>query len=203
MTSTTTNIAHNLEKDHHDRVFFAIELSPQVKDRVASLVSKIQQYNELMRVRWVEPENFHLTVRFFGSITNHQQEKILALTSDTIIKFEPFSFYLSNIALFPSPEEPRVIVLLPESRSSLVQLNMVLEQQALKVGLSADPRVFVPHLTIGRIKHGHNINFPATPILRTKINVDHITLFKSELTSNGPCYTMLDHIYFATSASLL
>lgn len=181
----------------HDplRLFFAVELNSELRQALSQLIDELKQEPWGHRVRWVHPENLHVTLRFLGT-TN--PEKISALAKhahNAINKIQPFPLQLHNIRFFPSPTAPRAIAADIIPTSELFELANALEEVASNLGFTPETKPYLPHLTLGRIIHHH------APNLREELNlntspmiVKEIVLFNSKKTEYSQSYTPLEYI---------
>ncbi|MFZ0219007.1 MAG: RNA 2',3'-cyclic phosphodiesterase [Candidatus Aquirickettsiella sp.] len=181
----------------HDplRLFFAVELNSELRQALSQLIDELKQEPWGHRVRWVHPENLHVTLRFLGT-TN--PEKISALAKhahNAINTIEPFPLQLHNIRFFPSPTAPRAIAADIIPTSELFELANALEEVAANLGFTPETKPYLPHLTLGRIIHHH------APNLREELNlntnpmlVNEIVLFNSKKTEYSQSYTPLEYI---------
>lgn len=168
------------------RAFIAVEISEGARTEVARLQETLITAGA--DVKWVEPRNLHLTLKFLGEVP---EEKIPALTESlgrTAAETPPFSFSLQGVGAFPRMEHPRVIwVGVQEGKEQLVQL-------AEKVG---GERPFSPHLTIGRVRSGARLA-PLPFKAGEPILADRLVLFQSVLSPDGSIYTPLAILPFST-----
>ena len=176
------------------RTFIAFEVLPVI----ISLLQKVQQELKLLklRVRWVRPENIHLTLKFLGDIDPGGIDKIGAAMAEAVIGSSPLKLAVSGIGVFPGTKRPRVIWLgLGGDIRSLLALQSRLEEKLVGVGFPKDKRSFKAHLTLGRIKQAAN---PA--VIRQMISeyaslssdeftCNQVILFKSDLKPSGAVHS--------------
>lgn len=178
------------------RTFIAIELTGQAQDELACLQSALRKADA--DVKWAEPENIHLTLRFIGGVDPKKAEEIKEVLAETAAGFKIFDLTMKDIGAFPSLSSPRVIwagVGLGAVEST--RIAEAIETKLQAIGIPEEERKFHPHMTLGRIRNPKNceklrgiietIRFEAG----SKINVDHLTLFRSRLTRQGSIYTPL------------
>jgi RNA 2',3'-cyclic 3'-phosphodiesterase len=178
------------------RSFIAIELSPQAHDELASLQSALQKAGA--DVKWVEPENIHLTLKFLGDLEPKKAEEVKELLIKTVSGFKPFELSMKGAGAFPSLSSPRVIwagVGLGAAES--MRIAETIETKLQGTGIPGEERKFHPHMTLGRVRSPKNCE-KLRGIIETikfetgsKINVNHLTLFRSRLSPQGPLYTPL------------
>ncbi len=189
------------------RAFIAIELGNSIRAELASIQAKLKTAGA--DIKWVAPENIHLTLKFLGNV---EREKITAIKNalDTITpQTQPFSISLSEINAFPNLNSPRVVwvgvgqCMDGASRPSNQHANLTLltseiEEQLEKLGFPKEARPFFAHLTLGRARSPkgreklkeiiEDINKCRGLINQTPARISHISLFQSTLTPAGPIY---------------
>lgn len=181
----------------HDplRLFFAVELNSELRQALSQLIDELKQEPWGHRVRWVHPENLHVTLRFLGSTSPEKISELAKHAHNGINKIEPFPLQLHNIRFFPSPTAPRAIAADIIPTSELFELANALEEVASNLGFTPETKPYLPHLTLGRIIHHH------APNLREELNlntspmiVKEIVLFNSKKTEYSQTYTPLEYI---------
>ena len=103
------------------------------------------------RIRWTRPENWHLTVEFFGETPEGkipELEKALAAAAG---EAQAFGMEIAGLGTFGSPRHPRVVWLGIES-AGLVRLRECVQAALREAGWQPEAREFAPHLTLGRIE---------------------------------------------------
>ena len=126
------------------RLFTALEIP-----RDASLSLSLLR-GGLPGARWTDPENYHLTLRFFGDIEGHVADEI-ANALDRVRR-PGFSLTLSGVGAFGS-KKPHSVYAAAAASPDLAALQAEIERISQRLGLPADPRKFVPHVTIARIRN--------------------------------------------------
>ena len=181
----------------HDplRLFFAVELNSALRQALSQLIDELKQEPWGHRVRWVHPENLHVTLRFLGTTNPEKIPELAKHAHNAINKIEPFPLQLHNIRFFPSPTAPRAIAADIIPTSELFELAYALEEVASNLGFTPETKPYLPHLTLGRIIHHH------APNLREELNlntspmiVNEIVLFNSKKTEYSQSYTPLEYI---------
>lgn len=125
------------------RLFSGLEIPHTVAERLSHL------NNGLKKARWIEPNDYHITLRFFGDIDERQAQDIADHFS--AIRKPPFDVELRDIRIFGG-DNPRTLYasVLPNPRLSALQ--SALEQMAQRAGCKPEMRKFTPHVTIARVK---------------------------------------------------
>lgn len=180
------------------RAFIAIELPEEIRTILSSIQDKLKQTHA--DVKWVKPENIHLTLKFLGEIEQDLVKKIQSILAEITQENASFSLYLSHLGAFPKPQYPRVIWIGVTNDQTVIKIAEHLEKELLKIGLPAESRPFSTHITLGRVRSGLNrklltekiefLNkeFASPP---PEFKVLSLTLFKSTLTPQGPIYEII------------
>lgn len=175
------------------RSFAAVFPPPEVRQRIWGLSERLKK--AAGGVKWVERENIHMTLRFFGNLTDAQLEAAGSCMREAAAGENPFSARLATLGAFPSASRVRVIwVGIEQGRDQLSRLADDLERRFVLAGLGRTDKPFSPHLTIGRVRAPEK-NPRLEEAIRTltfegaEFMIDGLTLTKSELRPGGPVYS--------------
>lgn len=177
------------------RTFAAIFPPPEISSRLSELVRRLKRL--CSDVKWVETENMHLTLRFFGALTEEQVETAAKCMTETAQLKRAFKASLATVGAFPSLSRVRVIwVGVEDGKETLVHIATTLEEKFVKAGLGEADRPFSPHLTIGRVRIPRKNPeleeaIRALTFSKGEFTIEALTLTKSELTPRGPIYSPL------------
>jgi RNA 2',3'-cyclic 3'-phosphodiesterase len=130
--------------DAMPRLFTALEIP-----RSAALSLSLLR-GGLPGARWVDVENFHLTLRFIGDVEGHVADEV-ANALDRVRRPE-FTLTLDGVGAFGS-KKPHSIWAGASASPDLYALQAEIERICQRLGLPADPRKFTPHVTIARLKN--------------------------------------------------
>lgn len=187
--------------DQLKRCFLAIELSESIKKETLDFVVKIK--SQYPNFRFIPPENWHLTLHFFGSISLAQIERIKDMLPKVLEQAQSFPLFLEGMGAFPSQSKARILWLgVSGDDSKLLNLKKQIDSGLQKMRFEIEKRSFHPHLTIARLKGERPVVISNLPVgFRTKTvdSVRNVTLFESQLSSGGASYQVL-HV-FCLSAS--
>ena len=89
------------------RTFIAIEISEEIKNILAQIESHLIYAGA--DVKWVKPENVHLTLKFLGEIDEKKAAEVTAILDSIARMTKPFELNVKDIGAFPKIEHPRVI----------------------------------------------------------------------------------------------
>jgi len=124
------------------RLFVGINFPPELKLRLSVLCSG------LPGAKWVDPGNFHLTLRFIGEIG----EDVAADVDDALARLRARRFTLQIAGTGVFGDKPRSLWAGIERSPELVGLRDKIEQALIRVGLPPEPRKFAPHITLARLR---------------------------------------------------
>jgi 2'-5' RNA ligase len=179
------------------RTFIAVEIGKAIRDRAVALQDELARVAS--EVKWVEPENLHITLLFLGEVNDRDLPDICRSVSDTCGGMEPFPMSIETVGCFPNPRRPRTLwVGVGTGTQELVALHDALEPPLLELGCyRREDRPYTPHLTLGRVK-ADRPNDKLTAALGKHAGwqggqtaVREVLVMSSELTPQGPIYTVL------------
>lgn len=182
-------------KDQKFRAFIAIDFADDMLYDLTGLIQYLQQHRQFHSIKWTKTENLHITMRFLGNITPAQYETV-ATHLTAISAIEPFVVNFPALILFPNPDRPVAIALKPEPLALLLQVHQQIDQAVVKCGLELEQKIFLPHLTLGKIKPRRHIELPQLTLPKLQLPVKHVTLFRSDINMQGSQYTPLVCIPF-------
>jgi len=179
------------------RTFIAVEVDAAVTGRAMDLVDKFRAV--AADVKWVEPENMHLTVKFLGDVDITDTYEICRAVGQAVGDLPPFDLEIRGVGAFPNPHRPRTIWLgAGEGEGEMAELAERIDRELQKIGYRKEGRRFQSHLTLGRVRQGG----PALGALGRLIQehaeleigttpIDEVIVFSSTLTRTGPVYDPL------------
>jgi 2'-5' RNA ligase len=125
------------------RLFTALEIPPEVGQSLAML------RGGLPGARWIEPENYHLTLRFIGDIDDAMARDVASLLGQ--VRRTAFSLNLDGLESFGG-RRPRAVVATAPAITALTELQAEHERLMQRIGLAAEGRKFTPHVTLARLR---------------------------------------------------
>jgi len=181
------------------RIFIAIELPEDIKKNLEGLQEELKKASA--DVKWVKPENIHLTLKFLGSVPVQQIPEIVQELKNGLAAFGFFSVGIAKIGSFPEKGKPRVIWAGVEKGNEIVaRLQDKVEDLLQRFNFACEEREYSSHLTIGRVKGPNNIK-SLQELLAGKFSVqfgempvEDISIIRSDLKPDGPAYTILERI---------
>jgi RNA 2',3'-cyclic 3'-phosphodiesterase len=168
------------------RLFTGLELPSDV-----SLDLNFMQ-GGIMGARWIDRENFHITLRFIGDIDEEQGRDVAQALGE--LEISPLSITLKGIDVFGG-NKPHAIIAHVEENAELRRLQMAQERICQSVGLAPEGRKFIPHVTLARLRDAdplalkHYIESHALYRSRT-FEVERFVLFSSKPSRGGGPYAV-------------
>ena len=175
------------------RLFVAVDLSTEIKDKINGLLQKIVKTNA--DVKWVKPENIHITIKFLGEVEEKKVDIINCKLKETVSFFPVFDVNVRGVGSFPDWKNPRVIWIgIDRGKEELKKLVETTEEIFHKeLGFKKEERDFNAHITIARVRSFDNISklkevMDASDSEFGRFKVKELILMNSKLTPEGPIY---------------
>ncbi len=181
------------------RTFIAVSL---VTEELSSIVTEFQEELRKLGGRMTFPrtEQLHLTLHFFGDISNPDAERVCSIMDS--LRITP-SVHLSilGLVLFPNALKPRVIALgVDDGREQIVELAKRTRKLLRENGFHVESRRFKPHITVARVKQLENpqtlqdVLSAYSDRVAAQVEITDIRLLKSVLTPEGPVYSIIHKV---------
>jgi RNA 2',3'-cyclic 3'-phosphodiesterase len=126
------------------RLFVALDLPPSVKQSLEPLAKGLGD------VRWLSPEQQHLTLRFIGDVADGAMRDVVEALAT--VPAQPFQLTLKGLGHFPPRGEPRVLWVGVEKNAELASLKRRIDRALKEAAVPPKTRKFAPHVTIARIR---------------------------------------------------
>jgi 2'-5' RNA ligase len=136
------------------RAFVAIPFSDAVKSGIAHELASYR--SDDTDVRWVNPEQAHLTLRFLGSVDRSRLAGLSTALAEAAVRNSRFQLTLHGTGAFPGFSRPRVLWIGVRPHPGLGSLHARVRDALATVGFDPEDRPFRPHVTVGRIKRGRH-----------------------------------------------
>jgi len=177
------------------RLFIALPLPPSPVEHLAGLIERLREQGGA--VKWVKPENIHITVRFLGDTDEAQVPQIKAALNEIAPRYDVIDTTIFRLGGFPNLNRPRVIWAgMDGSVEAMQKMARQIEHAMRDLGFEKDKKSFKPHLTLGRVRDPgglealsgfmKDLRFDDIPM-----TLDRLVLFQSTLTPRGPIYDRL------------
>ncbi|MBV9956635.1 MAG: RNA 2',3'-cyclic phosphodiesterase [Pseudolabrys sp.] len=168
------------------RLFTAIEIPPDVAQALSGL------RGGLPGARWIDTENYHVTLRFVGDIddaTAHEVESMLGR-----VKRQGFELRIDGVSSFGG-KRPRAIVATVAPSPALIEMQAEQERLMQRIGLEPEGRKYAPHVTLARLRDSSSsevAQYLATRGLfrAPAFRVSRFVLFSSRASTGGGPYVV-------------
>jgi RNA 2',3'-cyclic 3'-phosphodiesterase len=142
--------------------------------------------------RWIDPENYHVTLRFIGDVDDTIAREIASMLER--VRREPFEMRVEDLISFGG-RKPRAIVATLGSARALMELQAEHERLMQRVGLEPEGRKYVPHVTLARLRDSSSRQVADYLALRAPFRsppfaVSRFVLFSSRASVGGGPYVV-------------
>lgn len=183
------------------RIFLAVKVHPEPE--LLDVFDLLR--NELTdeQIRWVNEDQLHITLKFFGGTDESLIKEIAAAVKDCCLWHGRVSFGLLNPWYFRKHGQPAVLLLKTSETDALTDLQRDLENRFAGLDIPKEEKTFRPHLTLGRIRtlrdteHFYKLMKQLPQRVLQIVPVNELILFESILKPSGPEYRILERFKLA------
>ena len=125
------------------RIFTGLEIPESVAQSLAML------RGGLPGARWIDPENYHLTLRFIGDVDDQTELEVASLLGR--VRRKPFELRFDALSSFGG-NRPRAVIATLAQTAALMELQAEHERLMQRVGLEPEGRKYTPHVTLARLR---------------------------------------------------
>jgi 2'-5' RNA ligase len=185
------------------RLFIALNLPKKDRERLHRGAGSLRDLE--LPVRWVEPDDFHVTMKFLGDVPDRRRADVEAVLTKVSRSTPALELTFEGFGAFPTIRRPRILWVGAVATPELRCLKQDLEWGLASVGFERETRAFHPHITLGRAQeeggagafrgvddHVAAMDFSHSVTVRT------VDLMRSRLTKSGPRYTVERTMKLAT-----
>ena len=168
------------------RLFTGLEIPEPLAEELALLRGGV------MGARWLDTENYHLTLRFIGDIDEGQADEVFHTLGQ--IRRKPFEVTLDALDSFGG-DKPRAIVARAQPNQALVELQAEQDRLIKRLGIPPEPRKFKPHVTLAWLRAASAwavadyISSRGLFLLR-RFPVERFVIFSSRASTGGGPYVV-------------
>jgi len=185
------------------RLFIALNLPKKERERIYRAARPLR--DEEMPVRWLDPEHFHVTLKFLGEVRRERVPAVAEAIAGVAASTKSFSTDIAGFGAFPTIRRPRVIWLGVAANPELRCLKQDLEWALGDVGFDAETRAFHPHVTLGRANDRNGAGAfrgldetMAVMEFKGGVKVHTVDLMRSQMSKDGATYTVLSSARLAS-----
>ena len=195
------------------RTFIAIEfpteLTRSLQGYLLALRADLERQKLVRALRFVTPQNIHLTLRFLGDTTPEQLDSVRNGLQQLALAHKPFRLTFSGLGAFPNNRQPTVLWTdVRGDTEALKLLQRDVESLAQNSGFAAEKKPFHPHITLARVQRDASSaetgrlaswieQMRQSTIVHdwsATLQVTQISYIESVLTPNGALYTLLERV---------
>ena len=189
------------------RLFVAVAVPAQVKQRILETQAELK---DIVRagVRWTTPDQFHLTLRFLGSVESAQVEALSSALGAACAGFKPLRLRAGRIGFFPRLRSPRVVwVGVTDEDNALPRLQQAVQAASNEFTSETPETRFTGHVTLGRVKEITRLQ--AEPLVKAAERMKQLVfgtweareveLVRSQLSPHGSRYSVVSLAPLGTS----
>ena len=167
------------------RLFVALDLPRALRTRLSFLSGG------LPGVRWVPPENYHVTLRFIGELPAWRAEEVDHALAQLCAP--AFTLQLAGVGLFEKAGRVTNLWVGVDRTPALEHLQSKIETALHRAGLDRERRRFAPHVTLARMDRTPDLKVAAWVqahnLFRSeRMAIEHFTLFSSRLGKEQAAY---------------
>lgn len=186
------------------RLFIALNLPKKERERIHRAARALRETD--LPVRWLEPDHFHVTLKFFGELRRERIPMVQEIMSRIASSTKSFWTDLRGFGAFPTVRRPRIIWLGVGANPELRCLKQDLEWGMADLGFEPETRAFHPHVTLGRADDSEGAGafrgldeVLAQQRFRGDLRVHTLDLMRSQVSKRGTGYTVLASARLAAS----
>jgi 2'-5' RNA ligase len=170
------------------RLFTGLEIPAEIGQTLSNL------RGGLPGARWIDPENYHVTLRFIGDIDGVSANEIASMLFR--VNRKPFEVKLQGLSSFGG-RKPRAVVATIAPSRPLIELQAELERMMQRIGLNPEGRKFIPHVTLARLYDASSQDVADYLSVRgyfpSKVfTAERFVLFSSRASTGGGPYVVED-----------
>ena len=179
------------------RVFCAIAIPADVRQRIREHIDSLVRSIPDVKASWTNPDNIHLTLKFLGNTAVDRIPAISEAAAAATNELKTFSIQISSCGVFPGRSRAKVLWIgVDDVSGGLSRLQQRLEIECEERDFPKEERCFKPHLTIARLRGGHDSRTLADAHLGAEfpaqtVTVAELIVFRSELSRHGSKYTAI------------
>lgn len=171
------------------KIFISVNLPERDKKRLVRAIEKWQA----LPIKWVRPQNLHLTLSFLGFMPDSEIAEICERTDSAAREKDIFDIDFDHIEIGPTEQEQRLIWLTGEPNEELKNLQEAIEK-SLGIFIK-EKKSFRPHITLGRIRQHKWAALEAAPKIAEKfpltVTVESVDVMASEFENEDMEYAVV------------
>lgn len=131
--------------------FFAIEVPQEARQYIQDRIVAIWKPALRDDVPWYSPEDYHVTLKFLGDVSEERTESIITAALPVAVQIKPFDLTLAQPGAFPMNRSKRVYWMGVGRNDGITSLAASLDRACGGLGFKREDRIYRPHITVARI----------------------------------------------------
>jgi 2'-5' RNA ligase len=192
------------------RLFIAIELPEKVKHAIEKTQGELRTALPAKSIRWTRREQFHLTMRFLGSVEAPQVDRLNEMLRRACAGTGELQLHAGTIGVFPGVRRPRVVWAGVDDRAGRLSLLQRSIEAATAAFTNEPPQEkFTGHITLARCREINRADASTLATLVEKMagrsfgewTAASVEVIRSQPTSQGSRYTTLASVALLPSVN--
>jgi len=186
-------------KNDFSRLFIALDLATEIKNVASEIQKAVKPCGG--DIKWVDPHNIHLTLKFIGDAPISTIPEICAAAKASMSNFSPFDLTIDSLGWFPEEKTAQVLWMgIGPGADKIQKMAQVLTRRLEPFCEIKENKKFTPHITIGRIRSDKNLKNTLVTFKDQSVKlpihqkINRAILYKSFLASSGPEYSKISEI---------
>ena len=182
------------------RLFVALQVPEPVKDEIEAAQLGLRGQLKHSEIRWSSRAQFHLTLRFLGSVDAARSEALIAALRSACQSLPPFELSAARLGFFPQKGNPRVLwVGVSAAGQELLALYRAVEAATASFTTEPAEKSFTGHITLARVKMINRSDSQLLVRCASDLNqkvfgqwtANEIELVQSRLSPKGATHSLL------------
>ena len=185
------------------RIFIGIKLNDLVLEKIEKFLKPFKKI--VTPLKWTKQENLHITLKFIGEVSPKQYSQIETLLNNADFNTGAIDLNITDCGKFGKGRDLNILWIGIDKNGKLEDIYNRMENTLEKAGIAKERRKFKPHITAARNKKPFNFKSFFKKIDENSerfisgLKVTHFQVFKSQLTPEGPIYSILKEISLVTA----
>src|SRR3954468_1695221 len=115
------------------RTFIGVKIGESTRNAAEGVQDELAQTGA--QVKWVEPQNLHVTLVFLGELDDRDLMSVFKVVKRAAESVAPFGMEIGGLGAFPTPRRPKVIWAgITEGADQLLSLHQAMEDPLIEAG---------------------------------------------------------------------
>jgi len=178
------------------RLFIGVKISMDAVEAVSGAAQVMRAAADAagVKVRWVAPAAYHVTLKFIGEARPEVVPAVRDSVREMLAGQSAFDFATRSAGAFPGADRARVLwVGVDDPGGHLTRMAGACEKAVVSLGFKPERRPFHPHVTVGRLREVadcQGLLLPCTEQGYSETRAESVTMFESITKSSGSEYVV-------------